>query len=287
MTADNAEFRFEILYALQSGRKRFEELWTSVRTGEVIRSKITLVRYLKALEQESVIKRTQASHKTVFYEIMPRERGSWVLAAGAGGAPGGPFHGLDVEWIIRSIGNKAIALQVAIGYAFRQVMQEETTDAPWRILTGRPRYRLFLEPEPSRYLGRKSTKQDWSDDIMSWRSRRYWMFLKALRGILEKYPQHVRAYLLRRHQKPSIEEPRHGRLDILRQVLEEQNMSAAWRDRVLMEARESSEFKEEEYFSRLVRDLQRQHARKKESLSRRPRGGLPNQILKDEKQPHC
>jgi hypothetical protein len=240
---------------------------------------MTLVRYLRALEDEGVIKRTRVSHKVVFYEIMQGERGSSLLAAGGGGAPGGPFYGSDVEWIIRSIGNKAIALQVAIGYAFQQFMREEATDAPWRILTGRPRYRLFLEPELSRYPGWKFTKEDWSDGMISWRSRRYRMFLKALRGILEKYPQHVRAYLLRPYQKPSIEESekpwmreedrRHGRLDILRRVLEEQNVNAAWRDRVLMAARESSEFEsQEEYLNRLVRAQQRRRAGKSKPRKR-------------------
>ena len=275
-SADNEELRFEILHALQSGPRRFSELQAHVENSGVIQTKKTLARYLRALEQDGVIKRTRVSHKNVVYEIMPGERGSWVLAAGAGGAPGGPFYGCDVEWIIRSIGNKAIAHQVAIGYAFQQFIREEATDASWRILTGRPRFRLFLEPELSRYAGWKSTKQDWSDDIIGWRSRRYRMFLKALRGILEKYPQHVRAYLLRPYQKPSIEESekawmreeerRHGRLDILRQVLEEQNVSAAWRDRVLMEARESAEFREEsqeEYLSRLVRAQQRHRAAKR------------------------
>ena len=249
MTADNEEFRLEILYALQSGPRRFEELWARVQ--EVIRSRMTLVRYLKALEDEGVIKKTRASHKTVFYEIMPGERGSWLVAAHAPFY--GPFYGSDIEWIIRSIRNKAIALHVAINYAFQKTMREEATEPFAKILAGRPRYRpSFIEPKLAKTIT-KPSKEDWSDSMISFSSRRYRMFLKALRDILEKYPEHVQAYL---HDKPWIEDEEQGRrrfgmplikvspLEILTQVLRE-NMTAEEREQILSKAKESSEFKEE------------------------------------------
>lgn len=251
MTADNEEFRLEILYALQSGPRRFEELWARVQ--EVIRSRMTLVRYLKALEDEDVIKKTRASHKTVFYEIMPGERGSWLLAAR--GPFYGPFYGSDVKWIIRSIRNKAIALHVAINYAFQKTMREEASEPFAKILAGRPRYRpSFIEPKLAKTIT-KPSKEDWSDSMISFSSRRYRMFLKALRDVLEKYPEHVEAYL----RENRWEREHGGRIDILRDVLG-QNVSAEERAQIISKAKESSEFKEEsqeEYFNRLVRALQK------------------------------
>ena len=228
MSADNPEFRLEILYALQSGATRFKELWTRVERAGIIRTKMTLVRYLKALEEEGVIKKMRASHKNVFYEIMPGERSSWLLAAG----PPWPLYGHHVEWIIKSMPNKAIALHVAIEYAFNSFMREEATYAPAKILGGRPRYRRFLVPKliKSRYL-----KQDWSDSMVSWHSRHYRMFLKTLLNLFEKYPKHVQAYLC---ERPWLRESRRTQLDILRQVLEE-NVRTTERDQVLTEARES------------------------------------------------
>jgi hypothetical protein len=66
------------------------------------------------------------------------------------------------------------------------------------------------------------------------------MFLKTLRGVLEKYPEHVQAYL---SEKPCRRQDRGARLDILRRVLAE-NVSAAERDQVLAKAEQSSEFEE-------------------------------------------
>jgi hypothetical protein len=54
--------------------------------------------------------------------------------------------------------------------------------------------------------------EDWSDDMITWSSRRYYIFLKNLRSILRKQPEHVKKYL---KQRPWLHQPKEQKNDAL------------------------------------------------------------------------
>ena len=195
--AEDVDRRFLVLNAIQSGAKRFSEIWTDQLVGEVIHSKVTLSRYLKALENEGVIKRNPVSHKHVEYEIAAGEQSSWALAAHELGNY--PFDVNAFQLILRKIRDKASGLDIALHYAFNRFFDEEIDNATAKIMGGMPQYRKALtEAMEFKHTSLDKINEDWSDDMITWRSRRYYMFLKNLRDLLLKEPEHVKAYLKER-----------------------------------------------------------------------------------------
>lgn len=201
--AENPDLRFAILYALSRGRRRFEELWRELRISGEIRSKITLSRYLKALEKERVIMRKRISHKHVTYEIPLSERSSWILAVHEVDTFPSGVEKAVINVILNTIGDKAKALDIALNYAFQRFFEEEATYASAKIMGAMPKYRPFLAPEASKV---KDT-EDWSEEIIAWHSRRYYMFLKNLRRFLDEHPKHLERYLTIKPWLKSDREP--------------------------------------------------------------------------------
>jgi hypothetical protein len=183
-----------ILYAIQRGAKRFNQIWFDGEVRDVIHSRLTLSRYLKALEKEGVIKRSHFSHKHVEYEIAAGEQSSWILAAQESG-----YYPFDIEVfqeILSRIRDKASGLDIALNYAFGRFFEEEIDYATAKIMGGMPQYRRTItEAMELNHVTREKINEDWSDDMIMWRSRRYYMFLKNLRSILLKQPEHVKTYL--------------------------------------------------------------------------------------------
>jgi len=181
-----------ILYAIHRGAKRFNQIWADRDVRDLVHSRTTLSRYLDGLEKEGVVVCKRLSRKNVFYEIAPGEKSSWILAAG-----GTDVH-LPISMVqaILKVGDKAKALDIALNYAFTFFFEQEIRDAAARIMAGNPQFReFFLEGMKG---GHRIVNEDWSDDMISFRSRRYYMFLRNLRTILDKYPEHVIAYLTRK-----------------------------------------------------------------------------------------
>lgn len=202
--AEEIDRRYMILNAIERGAKRFNQIWFDGEVRDVVHSRLTLSRYLKALEKEGVITRNQVSHKHVEYVIAPGEQSSWTLAAHELGNY--PFD-IDVfQLILRSIRDKASGLDIALNYAFTRLFEEEINDATAKIMLGMPQYRKALtDGMEFRHASREKIDEDWSDDMITWRSRRYYMFLKNLRSILLKDPEHVKTYL---QERPWLRRPK-------------------------------------------------------------------------------
>jgi hypothetical protein len=209
--AGDSDRRFVILYAIQRGAKRFNEIWFDGEVRDTIHSRLTLSRYLKALEKEGVIKRSQVSHKHVEYEIAAGEQSSWTLAAHEL-----DYHPFDIEvfqLILSKIRDKANGLDIALNYAFSRFFEEEINYATANIMGGMPQYRKAItEAMELKHTPPDKMDEDWSDDMIMWRSRRYYMFLKNLRNILLKQPEHVKIYL---KERPWLRRPKEKRNDAL------------------------------------------------------------------------
>ena len=223
--AEDPDRRFMVLYAIQRGAKRFNQIWLDSEVRDVIHSRLTLSRYLKALEKEGVIKRSPVSHKHVEYEIAAGEQSSWVLAAHESGFV--PFD-IDVfQLILRSIRDKASGLDIALNYAFNRFFEEEINDATAKIMGGMPQYRKSLtEAMELTHIAHEKINEDWSDDMITWRSRRYYMFLKNLRSILLNQPEHLKTYLKERPWLPCLKEDRNNDVTLIERVLVEKHPHA-------------------------------------------------------------
>jgi hypothetical protein len=218
--AGGSDRRFVILYAIQRGAKRFNEIWFDREVRDMIHSRLTLSRHLKALEKEGVIKRSRVSHKHVEYDITAGEQSSWVLAAHE--LDYCPFDTEVFQVILGRIRDKARGLDIALNYAFSQFFEEEINYATAKIMGGMPQYRRAL----TQAIGLKHTPshkmdEDWSDDMIMWRSRRYYMFLRNLRNILLKQPEHVKIYLRERPWLGRPKEKRNNALLLIERVLSE------------------------------------------------------------------
>ncbi len=218
--AEDPDRRYMILYAIQRGAKRFNQIWFDSEVRDVIHSRLTLSRYLKALEKEGVIKRSHVSHKHVEYAIAAGEQSSWMLAAQELG-----YYPFDIEVfqaILRCMPNKGSGLDIALNYAFSRFFEEEINDATAKIMGGMPQYRRALtEAMELKHAPRDKINEDWSDDMIMWRSRRYNMFLKNLRSILLKQPEHVKTYLKERPWLRRPKEKRNSALLLIERVLAE------------------------------------------------------------------
>ncbi|MGA2971714.1 MAG: winged helix-turn-helix transcriptional regulator [Candidatus Bathyarchaeia archaeon] len=218
--AGGSDRRFVILYAIQGGAKRFNEIWFDGEVRDMVHSRVTLSRYLKALEKEGVIKRNRVSHKHVEYEIAAGEQSSWILAAHEL-----DYHPFDIDLfqlILSKIRDKASGLDIALNYAFSRFFEEEINDATAKIMGGMPQYRTALtETMELKHVTREKMNEDWSDDMIMWRSRRYYMFLKNLRSILLKQPEHVKTYLKERPWLRRPKEKNNSNLALIEKVLAE------------------------------------------------------------------
>ncbi len=218
--AGGSDRRFVILFAIQRGAKRFNEIWFDSEVRNMIHSKLTLSRYLKALEKEGVIKRSRVSHKHVEYEIAAGEQSSWMLAAHEL-----DYHPFDIEvfqLILSRIRDKASGLDIALSYAFSRFFEEEINDATAKIMGGMPQYRRAItEAMELKHVTRDKMDEDWSDDMIMWRSRRYNMFLRNLRSILLKQPEDVKIYLKERPWLRRPKEKRNSALLLIERVLAE------------------------------------------------------------------
>ncbi len=218
--ADDPDRRFVVLYAIQRGAKRFNQIWFDGEVRDVIHSRLTLSRYLKALEKEGVVKRNRVSHKHVEYEIAAGEQSSWVLTAQELGDY--PFDIEVFQLILSRIRDKASGLDIALNYAFSRFFEEEINYATAKIMGGMPQYRRTLTAAIElKHTPRDKTDEDWSDDMIMWRSRRYYMFLKNLRSILLKQPEHVKIYLKERPWLRRPKEKRNSALVLIERVLAE------------------------------------------------------------------
>jgi hypothetical protein len=65
---DNADKKYAILIALMDGKKRYKDIWNSVK-GK-IGSKTTFQLYLTQLEKEEKISRKKTSHKQVEFKLL-------------------------------------------------------------------------------------------------------------------------------------------------------------------------------------------------------------------------
>ncbi len=203
--------RFVVLYAVQRGARRFNQIWSDGEVRDVIHSRLTLSRYLKALEKEGVITRSRVSHKHVEYEIAAGEQSSWMLAAHELGYV--PFNIEVFQMILGTIRDKASGLDIALNYAFRRFFEEENDYATAKIMGGLPQYRRALTKAMElKHTPREKIDEDWSDDMIMWRSRRYYMFLKNLRSLLLKQPEHVKTYL---GERPWLRRPQENRITAL------------------------------------------------------------------------
>ncbi|MGA2462714.1 MAG: winged helix-turn-helix transcriptional regulator [Candidatus Bathyarchaeia archaeon] len=218
--AGDADRRFVVLYAIQRGAKRFNEIWLDGEVGDVIHSRVTLSRYLKALEKEGVIKRSRVSHKHVEYEIAAGEQSSWILAAHEL-----DYHPFDIDvfqTILGRIRDKASGLDIALNYAFSRFFEEEIDNATAKIMGGMPQYRRALtEAMELKHVTREKINEDWSDDMIMWRSRRYYMFLRNLRSILLKQPEYVKIYLKETPWLRRSKEKKNSDLVLIERVLAE------------------------------------------------------------------
>ncbi len=218
--AQDPDRRFVVLYAIQRGAKRFNQIWFDSGVRDVIHSRLTLWRYLKALEKEGVIKRNRITHKHVEYEIAAGEQSSWMLAAHELGDY--PFDIEVFQVILRSIRDKASGLDIALNYAFNRFFEEEINYATAKIMGGMPQYRRALtEAMELKHTPHDKIDEDWSDDMIMWRSRRYYMFLRNLRSILLKQPEHVKIYLKERPWLRRPKEKRNSALLLIARVLAE------------------------------------------------------------------
>jgi hypothetical protein len=217
--AGDSDRRFVILYAIQRGAKRFNEIWFDTEVRDMIHSRLTLSRYLKALEKVGVIKRNRVSHKHVEYEIAAGEQSSWILAAHEL-----DYHPFDTEvfqLILSKIRDKASGLDIALNYAFSRFFEEEINYATANIMGGMPQYRrAIIEAMKLKDVTLEKINEDWSDDMITWSSRRYYMFLKNLRSILLKQPERVKIYLKERPWLRRPKEKRNGNLVLIERVLE-------------------------------------------------------------------
>lgn len=218
--AEDPDRRYMILYAIQRGAKRFNQIWFDGEVREVIHSRLTLSRYLKALEKEGVINRNPVSHKHVEYEIAAGEQSSWILAAQESG-----YYPFDIEvfqGILSRIRDKASGLDIALNYAFSRFFEEEINYATAKIMGGMPQYRKAItEAMELKHTPPDKMDEDWSDDMIMWSSRRYYMFLKNLRSILLKQPEHVKTYL---KERPWLHRPKqkmNGALALTERILAE------------------------------------------------------------------
>lgn len=85
-----------------------------------------------------------------------------------------------------------------------------------------PQYRTALtETMELKHVTREKMNEDWSDDMIMWRSRRYYMFLKNLRSILLKQPEHVKTYLKERPWLRRPKEKNNSNLALIEKVLAE------------------------------------------------------------------
>jgi hypothetical protein len=175
---------------------------------------------LKALEKEGVIKRSRVSHKHVEYEIAAGEQSSWILAAQESA-----YNPFDIEMfqlILRSIRDKASGMDIALSYAFSRFFEEEITYATAKIMGGMPQYRhAVTESMELKHTPPDKINEDWSDDMITWSSRRYYMFLKNLRGILLKQPEHVKTYLKEGPWLRRTEEKSNSALVLIERILAE------------------------------------------------------------------
>ncbi len=222
--AGDTDRRFTLLYAIQRGARRFNQIWNDGEVGDVIHSRLTLSRYLKALEKEGVITRSRLSHKHVEYEIAAGEQSSWVLAAHELGYV--PFDIEVFQVILRKIRDKASSLDIALNYAFRRFFEEEINVATAKIMGGLPQYRRALtEAMEFTHTPREKINEDWSDDMIMWRSRRYYMFLKNVRSILLKQPELVKIYL---KERPWLRQPKENNsaLVLIERILAERHPHA-------------------------------------------------------------
>ncbi len=218
--AEDPDRRYMILYAIQRGAKRFNQIWFDGEVRDVIHSRLTLSRYLKALEKEGVIKRNCITHKHVEYEIAAGEQSSWMLAAYE--LDDYPFDIEVFRVILRSIPDKANGLDIALNYAFSRFFEEEINYATAKIMGGMPQYRRDLTAAIElKRTPRDKINEDWSDDMIMWRSRRYNMFLRNLRSILLKQPEHVKIYLKERPWLRRPKEKRNSALLLIERVLAE------------------------------------------------------------------
>ncbi len=209
--SEDPDRRFVVLYAVQRGARRFNQIWSDGEVRDVIHSRLTLSRYLKALEKEGVITRSRVSHKHVEYEIAAGEQSSWMLAAHELGYV--PFNIEVFQMILGTIRDKASGLDIALNYAFRRFFEEEIDYATAKIMGGLPQYRRALTKAMElKHTPREKIDEDWSDDMIMWRSRRYYMFLKNLRSLLLKQPEHVKTYL---GERPWLRRPQENRITAL------------------------------------------------------------------------
>ncbi len=91
-------------------------------------------------------------------------------------------------------------------YAFGRFFEEEINVATAEMMGGLPQYRRALtEALEVEHTPREKIDEDWSDDMIMWRSRRYYMFLKNLRSLLLKQPELVKIYL---KERPWLRRPK-------------------------------------------------------------------------------
>ena len=220
--SENPDRRFMVLFAIERGAKRFNDIWFDNEVRDLIHSRLTLSRYLKTLEKEGVITRNRVSHKHVEYEIAPGEHSSWTLAVHELGAY--PFDTDMFQAILRNTPDKAIGLDIALNYAFNRFFDEEINNATAKIMGGKPQYRKILSGAMGLiHAPRERVDEDWSDDMITWHSRRYYMFLKNLRDLLLKEPESVKTYLRKRPWSPRPKENGTNDLKIVARILDEKH----------------------------------------------------------------
>ncbi len=137
----------------------------------------------------------------------------------------GTPHSIDIEVfqvILSRIRDKASGLDIALSYAFSRFFEEEINDATAKIMGGMPQYRRALTKAIElKRTPRDKINEDWSNDMIMWRSRRYYMFLRSLRSILLKQPEHVKIYLKERPWLRRPKEKRNSALSLIERVLAE------------------------------------------------------------------
>lgn len=197
--AEDPDRREAVAYAIYRGKNRFSQIWMDADVRQVFHSKLTLSRYLDGLEKEGVITCNRLSHKHVVYHIAPGEKSSWLLAARDANLDPGDIQ--IFEAILR-VRDKAKALDIAVNYLFLRFYEGEIKHVAAKIMGGMPEYRGYLLEDMK--VGHKAVDEDWSDDMISWRSRQYHMFLRNLRKRLLRHPKHLQIYL---REKPWLDRP--------------------------------------------------------------------------------
>jgi len=156
--------------------KRYMQVWDKVRNE--IRSERTLWGYLRDLEVEGLISRQLISHKRVLYQIPLNRREEWAFLTEpdpfAKHLPKGKHMKKIMSYLLETLGDKSLALNLALKYAFTSFFLSRIRVAAQQMIWANHENKpLVIENELKRYL----------------------VFLKLLESFLQENPKASHTWL--------------------------------------------------------------------------------------------